>query len=93
MQTVNPSVFSWRKYMRWYIVNREYVSYLRSFDSRVENIDYGNKLKPYLGIVLKINETSYYLPVSSPKEKHLKMKNAMDFYKLQDAEGTLIAVY
>jgi len=78
--------------MRWYVVDREYVNYLYTIDNKVEYIDYKDKLKPYFGIVLKMNDYNYYLPVSSAKEKHNTMKNNKDFLKLIDGDGKLIAV-
>jgi protein AbiQ len=42
--------------LKWYIVDKEYVSYLKEFDNKVENIDYSNRFKPYLGIIITINE-------------------------------------
>ena len=34
--------------MNFYIVNKEYVRYLKQFDSKVSDIDYENRLKPYV---------------------------------------------
>lgn len=59
------------KKLKWYIVNKEYVKYLKSFDTKVENIDYDKNVKPYIGIVLNVDKFKYYVPVSSPKEKTL----------------------
>lgn len=68
--------------LKWYIVDKEYVNYLQKFDKRVENIDYNAKIKPYLGILITINEFNYYVPISSTKEKHYKIKEGMDFIKI-----------
>lgn len=35
-----------------------------------------------MGVVLKINSIAYYVPLSSPKNKHKTMKNAKDFHKI-----------
>jgi len=70
--------------MKWYIINKEYVSYLKEFDHKIENIDYGNKLRPYIGIIMEINNIKYYVPISSPKEKHHRMNNSIDFHKITD---------
>ena len=79
--------------MIWYVADKDYVNFLHGIDNKVENIEYGNKLKPYFGIVLNINDIKYYMPVSSPKAKHRRMKNSNDFQKLCDLEtGELIAV-
>lgn len=68
--------------LKWYIVDKEYVNYLRKYDDKVENINYNLKLKPYIGILININEFNYYVPISSPKEKHYKIKEDIDFFKI-----------
>lgn len=68
--------------LKWYVADKEYVKYLRKFDKKVENIDYNTKLKPYIGILITINEFNYYVPISSAKEKHYKIKEGMDFIKI-----------
>lgn len=77
------------KLLQWYIVNKKYVKYLKSFDNKIENIDYQNNLKPFIGIVLMINNFNYYVPVSSPKEKHYKMKDGIDFIKIKKEDRIL----
>ena len=69
--------------LKWYIANKDYVNYLKDFDSKVENINYDKKLKPYIGILITINEFDYYVPISSVKEKHYKIKEGMDFIKIK----------
>ena len=73
----------------WYIVDKEYVSYLKEFDNKVENIDYSNRFKPYLGIIITINEINYYVPISSVKEKHYKMNEDIDFIKISENDRIL----
>lgn len=68
--------------LKWYIADKEYVNYLRKFDDKVENIDYSTKLKPYIGILITINDFNYYVPISSAKEKHYTIKEGMDFVKI-----------
>ena len=56
--------------MKLYSISDDYIKYLRTFDKRV----YDNKeeirknTRKYLGIVLKINDLNYYIPMSSPKK-------------------------
>ena len=69
--------------LKWNIEDKEYVEYLRKFDEKVEIIDYNKKLKPYIGILITINEFNYYVPISSAKEKHYKIKEGMDFIKIK----------
>lgn len=75
--------------MKWYIVEKEYVNYLHSIDNKVENIEYGNRIKPFVGIVLAINNFKYYVPISSVKKKHYKMKNYLDLYKIENNDTIL----
>ena len=79
--------------MDWFVVDKNYVSYLKKFDDRVGQVEYGEKLKLHIGILIEIADYKYYVPVSSPKEKHNKMSNGLDFHKLVNPEdGTLYAV-
>lgn len=75
--------------LKWYVVDKEYVRYLKKFDDKVENINYKEKLKPYIGILITINETNYYVPISSVKEKHYKMNEDMDFIKIMENDRIL----
>ena len=75
--------------MNWYVIEKEYVKYLNKQDSRVGKIEYGDKLKPYIGIVLEIHGYNYYVPVSSAKEKHYKINEHIDFLKIKRGEKIL----
>ena len=80
--------------MNWYVVDKKYVSYLQKFDKRVGYVEYGEKLKLHIGIIIGVDGFKYYIPVSSPKSKHAKMKNSVDFHKIIDPETkTLFAVF
>ena len=79
--------------MDWYVVDKNYVAYLRSFDSKVGQVEYGDRLKLHIGIIVQIGDFKYYVPVSSPKQKHERMGNSLDFQKIVDQEsGKLYAV-
>ena len=78
--------------INWYIVNKDYIAYLKKYDNRVENVDYNKSLKPYLGIVLEINEFKYYVPISSPKKKHYQMKQDIDFIKIKNNKNEILGV-
>ena len=58
--------------MQLYSISDEYIAYLRKKFPRV----YSNKedrrvhTRKYLGAVIEIGEYKYYIPLSSPKEKH-----------------------
>jgi len=79
--------------MDWYVVDKDYIKYLIAFDPRVGYVEYGEKLKLHVGILLTINGYNYYVPISSAKPKHYRMSNNLDFHKLQDTgTGYLYAV-
>ncbi len=40
------------------VIDKDYVEYLKLFDNKVQNIDYKDKLKPYIGIILNVNNLS-----------------------------------
>lgn len=56
--------------MKLYAITDKYITYLRKFDSRVYDNKENNRkvMRKYLGIVLKINQLNYYIPMSSPKK-------------------------
>ena len=70
--------------MRFYHIRDSYIDFLRKYDTKVSK----NKpeSRPYVGVVLQIDDIKYYAPFTSPKEKHLKMKNGKDFRKIHGGE-------
>ena len=50
--------------MKLYYVDEDYINELRNVDERVLN----KSTRPYLGVVLSINDLNYFVPLSSPKE-------------------------
>ena len=63
-------------------VDVDYCDYLRQFDYRVVYNKNSKELRPFVGVLFTIRNMEYFAPLSSPKIKHLKMKNTIDFYKL-----------
>ena len=71
-------------------IDYHYCDYLRNFDKRVI-YNYGSKeLRPFVGILFTINNKEYFAPLSSPKPKHIEMKNTIDFFKIDN--GVLGAI-
>ena len=64
------------------IIDKNYCNYLRKYDNKVPYNNNGKDLRPFIGILFMINELEYYAPLSSPKPKHFKMHNRLDFFKL-----------
>ena len=74
--------------MRICHIREEYVEYLRQKEPNV--FINKNESRPYVGIVLTINDYTYYVPLSSPKVKHKKMKNTKDFHKIANGSYGVI---
>jgi len=67
-------------------VDSNYCNYLRKFDKRVP-YNYGTKeIRPFVGVLLKVNGCMYFAPLSSPKPKHLNMKDTIDFLRLDNGK-------
>lgn len=73
--------------MNWYVIDKHYIDYLKVFDNRVGYVEYGERLKLHIGVLLSIHEFHYYVPVSSAKPKHQHMSNSLDFHKLIDEKS------
>lgn len=74
----------------FYTINADYCNYLRKADSRVPYTMEQKSTRPFVGIVLSINGFHYYAPLTSPKPKHLHMKNQLDFIKINQGKWGLI---
>ena len=69
--------------MKWINVDENYLNYLRAHESRIPRTDYGsNKYKPFFGILFEKDNLYYVTQVSHPQERHKKMKQQKDFYKI-----------
>lgn len=71
-------------------INSKYCDLLREYDYRVTYNSKEKESRPFVGILFTIGRYKYFAPLSSPKPKHLKMKNTIDFYKIDS--GRLGAV-
>ena len=67
-------------------VNSDYCDYLRKYDNKVSYNKFEKELRPFIGILFKIETFEYFAPLSSPKLKHKKMKNTVDFFKIKNGE-------
>lgn len=60
----------------FYTINQNYLKYLYTIDSEVYyNPKYESSIKHFFGIVVLINDISYFIPITLAKEKHKKWKN------------------
>ena len=51
--------------MDWYVVDKKYINYLTQFDSHVGYVEYGERLKLHVGILLTIGDFHYYVPLQN----------------------------
>jgi len=68
--------------LKLYKINTNYINYLKKFQRHIWENKENHKTRPYVGIVLEINNYKYYAPLSSPKSKHISMKERLDFIKI-----------
>ena len=84
-----------QKRLELYTVSMKYIRNLqKKGDDRVFSVSpqIGKATRPFIGIVVIFNEKQYCIPLSSPKAKHETMKNDVDFHRIIDEDGKLIAV-
>ena len=68
--------------LKLYFIDNNYIDYLRKFDGKVTYNKVPNR--PYVGVVYEYNNFKYFSPLSSPKKKHLEMKESMiDIFKIK----------
>ncbi|MBE6140746.1 MAG: type III toxin-antitoxin system ToxN/AbiQ family toxin [Firmicutes bacterium] len=79
-----------KKNLMLVIIDKDYCNFLRSFDNRVPFNFNKKELRPFIGVLFEVNKCLYFAPLSSPKAKHLKLKNNIDFLKID--EGKLGAI-
>ncbi|MGN0583620.1 MAG: type III toxin-antitoxin system ToxN/AbiQ family toxin [Oscillospiraceae bacterium] len=83
-----------QKRLNIYTVNMKYIRNLHNADDKVFSVSpqTGKSNRPFIGIILICEDKYYCVPLSSPKEKHKRMKNDVDFMKITDSDGKLIGV-
>lgn len=63
-------------------IDYKYCDYLRKFDNKVAYNSGSKEMRPFIGILFVVNEYEYFAPLSSPKVKHIHMKNNIDIVKI-----------
>lgn len=77
-----------------YTIDMKYIRNLSKIDDNVLSISpqLNKSTRPFIGIIIICNAKQYCIPLSSPKPKHEKMKNDVDFSKIYDPHNNLIGV-
>lgn len=68
--------------MQLYRVDKEYCNYLHYYEPKIPYIENEKQNRPFIGIVLNVNGKNFFAPLTSPKMKHLLMKDMQDFLKI-----------
>lgn len=75
-----------------YTLDVKYVRDLANVDDRVMSVSpqQHKENRPFVGIIIIMEQYNYCIPMTSPKSKHNKMKNDLDFSKILDSNNHLI---
>ena len=67
-----------------YRIDMKYIRNLHNIDDRVFSVSPQTRKdeRPFLGVILVCNEHKYCVPLSKPKKKHEKMRDKIDFKKM-----------
>lgn len=58
--------------LKFYYIDNDYIDALHNIESKVYPSTKAGR--PYIGIVFKIHDIHYFAPMTSPKEKHSKLR-------------------
>lgn len=82
--------------MKFYKVDIDYIKYLHGFDDRVQyNSNYTDMLnqnRPYIGVVLEINQQNYFAPLEHPRPSHKNLKSNVHIYKIKGGKLGIIGL-
>lgn len=73
--------------LKFYNIDDKYIEYLYQFDNKVPFNK--NSKRPYIGIILEINNTTYFAPMFSPKPQHSKYKSNATYIKIGENLGLI----
>ena len=71
-----------KKELKLVMIDYKYCDYLRQFDNKVPYNAGSKEMRPFVGVILEVNNCKYFAPLSSPKPKHLKLNSKLDFFKI-----------
>ncbi len=69
-----------------YRANLNYCNYLHDYDNKVPIISNEKENRPFIGVILCVNGLNFFAPLTSPKLKHLSMKDNKDFIRIDDGK-------
>ncbi|MBR1454129.1 MAG: type III toxin-antitoxin system ToxN/AbiQ family toxin [Lachnospiraceae bacterium] len=72
--------------LKIYTVDTDYNDYLMQFDINVKLNSGDKENRPYIGVLFEINKLKYFAPMASPRPKHKRMRNSIDFEKIKNGQ-------
>lgn len=76
--------------LKFYIVKEEYIEYLSQFD---DHVSWNKEQKrPYIGIVLRVENYLYFAPLYSYKVGYDKYKDNPSFIRVEDRKGKNVSI-
>lgn len=72
--------------MKLYNLDQNYCNYLHYYEPKIPSIENEKETRPFIGVVLCVKGKNFFAPLTSPKPKHLTMKNTQDFLKIDDGK-------
>lgn len=70
--------------MNIYKADADYCNYLHYYEPKIPFVENEKENRPFIGVVLCVNGKNFFAPLTSPKPKHLTMKNTQDFLKIDE---------
>jgi hypothetical protein len=74
------------KKLKFYTVSEKYVDYLRTFDNKVPILHKSLFPQPFVGVVLEIRESNFFVPLFFIKNGRSKLKKRPDFLKINQGK-------
>lgn len=66
--------------LNFYVIDNNYINYLSQFD---KHIAYNkNQKRPYIGVLILVEDYFYFAPLFSSKPKHKTYKDNLSFFKI-----------
>ena len=90
--TFFEEIIMYNKKLRLYTIDMKYIRDLSKADDKVMSCSpqTGKDSRPFVGVIVVCDSKKYCIPLTSPKAKHQKMKNDLDFSKIIDKNGSTI---
>lgn len=81
------------KNLLFFTIDSHYIKYLSKFETHISyNKDQLGHSRPYLGIVLKLEQFEYFVPLYSYKTHYKKYKNNPSFFYVYDRKTNPLAI-